>query len=291
MAAVGLFSIETWKENETTLDGATLTGMDFVKAWIRHMLAPATLDDCVAKIREHHEARPFDALLYQTQAFPVVFFCAGDLRARGRRPRSRARRDGGVAGPVRQGRGHGERAEPDPEPVRRLRVGGGRRPARDVFRPSSPTRPVGADVRHALPLARLLRDRLHAAAGQRLARGLRAPRPRDRDARAGLPALAPHAARPPRPGERSRGQSSRGPSARRAAPGTSSATTSASRTARPPAARTCSRTTSSRRRAGASTTRRPTRRPRRPSRPSSRSTAAWASSASAPCARAASSRC
>ena len=86
MAAVGLFSIETWKENETTLDGATLTGMDFVKAWIRHMLAPATLDDCVAKIREHHEARPFDALLYQTQAFPVVFFCAGDLRARGRRP-------------------------------------------------------------------------------------------------------------------------------------------------------------------------------------------------------------
>ncbi|KAK7249051.1 tRNA methyltransferase [Aureococcus anophagefferens] len=100
MAAVGLFSIETWKENETTLDGATLTGMDFVKAWIRHMLAPATLDDCVAKIREHHVARPFDALLYQTQAFPVVFFCAGDLRARGRRPRSRARRDGGVAGPV-----------------------------------------------------------------------------------------------------------------------------------------------------------------------------------------------
>ncbi|KAH8050100.1 hypothetical protein JL722_11636 [Aureococcus anophagefferens] len=98
MAAVGLFSIETWKENETTLDGATLTGMDFVKAWIRHMLAPATLDDCVAKIREHHEARPFDALLYQTQAFPVVFFCAGDLRAR-RRPVSRRRDGGGVAGP------------------------------------------------------------------------------------------------------------------------------------------------------------------------------------------------
>ena len=70
--AVELFSISDWREANPEV--ATLTGMDYIKAWIKHQMSKDIIDDAVEKMKRAHEAKQFKLLLFQTQAVGSPFF-------------------------------------------------------------------------------------------------------------------------------------------------------------------------------------------------------------------------